>query len=214
MIKLIDFAGNNTFVGKDTLDTLEDAIIKTNDLEVDLDGVTINKRLTIYLARIKAIYGVTYHNLDNRENLLNGYVDSYYFLKDELTSDEYIKWFEGMLEMNKWGLIIKDNRLSKKSDLEPDLEIISPSMISRGRVFMYRKLRTLYSEPIKLMEALDQGKDVWERKELNISDLNNKDIGFRFASNERERTILDIFEKIITNRKLKLTENTENMEVK
>lgn len=201
LVKLKDLLDGSVFLGKDSFYKLEENLKNyfNQDITcvVDVRDVVINDKLTLELARLKVLYGCEFIGLDDRTEVLDAYIDTYYFVKKALGRDGYKDWMIRRIQEADYPLMIKDNRLSKRV-LQSDMEIIQPIYVNEHTSdFSYKKIKSYYTEPINLMHGIKNGVDVFEQNSIPTYDLGLADVGVRFASNESELTTILLLKNIL-----------------
>jgi len=189
-----------TNVGRPTLDKIE-AIIQeemekgNTDIVVDVYGLSINEGYTISIADMIEKYNCTFKGLGSKEETVEVLINTYAFVKEKKGVEGYIKWFKQMVENADYPLMIYDNRV--KGNKMVDMVLVQP-LIFDNTFFHYNVVRQQYMEPVYMEEAVRTKQNIFTRESIRLVDLVKIEEGFRFASNEEERYILDIFEDILS----------------
>lgn len=190
----------DTYVGRYTLDNVEKDIkeAKENgyeDITVNVEGLSINNDYTFLIADIIDFYKCTFIGLGNKEDDIDAIINTGAFLKRDMGTESYVKWFKRMVESADFPLMIRDNRLKKAVNTE--MNVLQPVMFD-DKNFYYNVIRPQYLEPIDLERAMKNEQSVFTMETIRIVDIAKYEEGFRLASTENERYILDIFESILT----------------
>lgn len=201
IIKLDDFT-DGFYIGQSTLDLVEDFVskeFKKGNKQIIIDcsnpKFSIRKEFLLSIAKIEEYYNAKFYGLQSKEEIVSSIRNSGFFTKDKIGNLEYGKKFRKIVEMADFPLMIKDNR-----NIEDKLirfNVIQPISFD-DNYFYYNTIKPYLLEPIKLEEACwKNNQPIWDENKIFISDIGDFNQGFRFASNKKERTILDIFTKII-----------------
>ena len=98
-----------------------------------------------------------------------------------------------------------ENKISKlEIDVEKStaaLKLAKEKLDTTKKELRYRKLRSFATNPKTLQLALEENREIWELSTIFVDELNKADCGFRFASNEKERVILDILTGVLNGNK-------------
>ena len=175
--ELVNILENNKNIVLD----LEDTIVR-NDF-VKLVAEWVNK-------------GVIVRTNDSLTPLIDAYIQTGYFIKCEL-KENYKDWLIDLIEKSNFPLMILDKRLT---NAETDLYIVQ-FLDTTKKELRYRKLRSFATNPKTLQLALEENREIWELSTIFVDELNKADCGFRFASNEKERVILDILTGVLNGNK-------------
>lgn len=174
---------------------VEQAIANNEDkITIDFSGVAINDKFVPKLGELRSKYHVSLVGLGSKEDEIDAYVGTGYFLKEMMDIEEYTDWFIDRIKEADYPLMIMDNRVARNKD--NTLEILQPLHFKENRL-VYRKLKPAYIEPRSLEKALQEQVDIWRMDSLHRTDIANKETGLRFASNMQERTILDLIDGIL-----------------
>ncbi|PGR83732.1 hypothetical protein [Bacillus cereus] len=165
------------------------------NIVIDFTGVTVSEKFIEDLARLEALYHVQLEGLGSKEGEVEAYVASFYFLKKQLGVEMFVKWFEKRVAEADYPLMVLDTRIEKGS--EGALGVIKPLYFHKTK-FVYQRLQSRFLEPCVLESAVETGEAIWVTESVNRVDLADKKVGIRFACNTRERTMLDIFEAILS----------------
>lgn len=196
-IKVTDYV--DTYVGRYTLDMVEKDIqneIKQGNEQIliNVEGLSINDDYTFLIADIIDYYKCTFKGLGNKEDDVEALINTGVFLKREMGTEMYAKWFKKMVEAADFPLMIRDNRI--KGVRYTEMNVLQPVMFD-NRNFHYKIVRPQYLEPADLEEAVRNKEDIFSSETINLVDIAKYDEGFRMASTEHERYILDVFESIL-----------------
>jgi len=188
------------FVGRKTFESIKKDIKKLHsegikDICVNLEGKSISQEYTKFVAEMIYEYECTFKGLGNKEPIVEAYLYTGYFIKEYLGPGEYVKWFRKQVEGSDFPMMILDNRLGNKRLVT--MNIIQPVRFDE-RYFYYNIIKPVYLEPGTLEQAIIDQEDIYTRESINIVDIATEAIGFRFASTKKERTMLDIFEGILS----------------
>lgn len=188
------------YIGKQKLQVIEDklALAAKNgkyNVKVDVTGLPLRPEFSIDVARIIDTYGCEFIGLGEKEETIDALVSTGYFIKEALGEDNYGKQFRRLVEMSDFPLMVKDNRLT--GDELIIYNVIQPVRFGEN-YFHYNVLKPYLLEPGELERACWYDKEeIWTKKKTHISDIGSLDAGYRFANTETERTLLDIFTKVI-----------------
>lgn len=189
-----------TVVGKQTIQKLAkelEAYRKKGytQIEVDLRHLSLQKDSLEELAYLKTRYECEYLGLGDKEGKLEAYIGTGLFLKRELGVENYVKLFRRVVEMADFPLMIKDNRLMDDDLIE--LNVIQPIAFTDVH-FHYNMIKPHLLEPRELEQAIwVDKKDIFTQESVYLSDIGEELSGYRFATTLKERTMLDIFSRVI-----------------
>lgn len=189
----------NNYIGKQTLEAIKEdiKILKETgykEIVVDLEDKSLG------VAYVKEIAEMTHKNvcifkgLGSKEQAVDAYLKTGYFLKEELGSKVYISKLKAFIEDADYPLMIKDNRLQYRP--VTDMNIIKPVKFD-NKYFHYQVIKPAYLEPILLEEAVLNDEDIFTNESMHILDIPLEETGLRFAADKRERTLLDVFEGVL-----------------
>ncbi|PGT89947.1 hypothetical protein [Bacillus thuringiensis] len=165
------------------------------EIIVDFTGVTVSEKFIEMIAKLEAYYHVQLEGLGSKEGEVEAYVASMYFLKERLGVEMFVKWFEKRVAEADYPLMILDSRIEK--GLQGTLSVIKPLYFHKTK-FVYQRLQSRYLEPCALERAVEMREAIWVTESMSKVDIADKNVGLRFACNTRERTMLDIFEAILS----------------
>lgn len=188
------------FVGKKTLEQIRKDVEEYHkqgitDIVINVDDKSMSKDYTKYVAEMIYEYGCTFKGLGGKEETVKGYLNTGYFIKENIGAKRYVEWMENQIRLAGFPLMILDNSLRDARNLVP-LNIIQPERFD-DKYFYYSVIKPTYLEPVMLEEAIRDGKDIYRKESVNRVDIATEEMGFRFATTKRERTILDIFTEIL-----------------
>lgn len=166
------------------------------NVEVDLRGFSIHKDSIMALAKLKYLYECEFITED-KDDYIDSLISTGIFLKEDLGVENFVKYFKYIVEVSDYPLMIKDNRLV--SDGLVAMNVIKPIGFSEHK-FFYNIIKPHLLEPVLLEKSILEGKEIFVQESVHLSDIGDKEFGFRFATNKNERTLLDIFTAILNNR--------------
>lgn len=189
-------------VGMKTLELVADKLKEYKEdgitgVTVDMRGRGINQEDAKFLAKMKYDTDCKYKGIGHKEEDIEVYLMTGYFLKDSMGSKNYVKWFKRQVEIADFPLLIRDNRLTDYKIVP--MNIIQPLKFD-GVYFKYKLIKPQYLEPKDLEQALRSGKNIYTVESIRVEEIGYNREGFRFAGTYEERLMLDIFEDIITGR--------------
>jgi len=190
----------DTYVGRYTLDRVEEDVKKeiekgNRDVVVNVVGLSINQDYTYLIASMENKYGCYFKGIGNKRDEVDAIVNTGAFIKKDLGVEEYIKLFIKLVELGDYPIMIRDNRL--KVGRIVTMNVIQPLMFD-DKYFYFNVIRPKYLEPIHLERAVQQDEKIYTRESISLFDIAKYEEGFRFASSEDERYMLDLFESVIT----------------
>ena len=184
-----------TIFGRYIYEELVTLLENNKNIELDLES-TIVRNDFVKLVAEWVNKGVIVRTNDSLTTLIVAYIQTGYFIKCEL-KENYKYWLIDLIEKSNFPLMILDNRLT---NAETDLYIVQ-FLDTTKKELRYRKLRSFATNPKTLQEAIEENREIWELSTIFVDELNKADSGFRFASNERERAILDILTGVLNGNK-------------
>lgn len=196
----IDVSKMTNYVGKKTLMLIEERLKKMNSngltgVEVDVTNLPLRSDFVVDVAKLQDDYDCIFVGLSEKEDKVDSIVSTGYFIKEELGNELYGERFKRLVEMADYPLMVKDNR-GIGDELIP-LNIIQPISFDTTH-FYYNVIKPYLLEPMELEKAVHfEGKKIWDRESIHISDIGELQTGFRFANTKRERTIMDILTNVI-----------------
>ena len=203
-IDLNDIMKNTTFFGKTSLIKLENKLkelrkyneTKTITIDVSTPSLSIRPEFLIEFARLSEYYNCEFIGLlDDKNDIIDSYINTGYFIKSSLGAKAYSELLKELITTLDFPLMILDNRLDKYNFI--DYNIIQPIGFSKYK-FYYKKLKPSLLEPRILEKACWENKEeIWSQEEIFISEMSDSNIGFRFAKSIKEKTILELYKKIL-----------------
>jgi hypothetical protein len=184
-----------TIFGRYIYDELVSLIEENNSLTLDLSDTVVRNDFVVKVAEW-VNNGVIVITNDSLTSLIAAYIQTGYFVKREL-KENYKYWLIDLIEKGNFPLMILDNRLINS---ETDLYIVQ-FLDTTQKELRYRKLRSFATNPKTLQLAIEDNREIWELSTVFVDELNKADCGFRFASNEKERAILDILTGVLNGNK-------------
>lgn len=176
-------------------DELSLLLSKNPNIVIDLQNTVVRNEFLEKVAAWKN-EGVTLLLSETVKSMVDCYIQTGYFVKLNL-ADEYKTWLIKLIESSGYPLMIKDGRLEKKDNTLHIVQFLDTTLPN----LRYRELRSFATNPMNLRLALGESLEVWDLNTIFADDLNGKETGFRFASNEKERAILDVLVGIFNNDK-------------
>lgn len=176
-------------------DELSLLLKKNPKMVIDLQHTVIRNEFLELVAAWKKD-GVNLLLTESVTNSVDAYIQTGYFLKLNL-KDSYKTWLISLIESSGYPLMIKDSRLEKNNNSLHIIQFLDTTLPN----LRYRELRSFATNPMNLKLALAESREVWDLNTIFADDLNIKEVGFRFASNEKERAILDVLTGIFNNDK-------------
>lgn len=193
-------ADMTNYAGKQTLDRIEERLKKENKkgkfgVVVDLGSIPMRKEFAVDVARMIDSYKCKFINLGEKEEEVDAYIATGYFIKEKLGNVKFGERFKRLVEMSDFPLMIKDNRL--KGDELIKHNVIQPISFNNS-YFHYNVIKPHLLEPGYLEKACwYENKNIFDKESIHMADLGDKLEGYRFANSEQERTILDVFTGVI-----------------
>lgn len=189
----------NTHVGGPTLSMIEDIIYLKMEagydkVIVNIEGLSINQGFNVKLAELIYDTGCVFKGLDHKTSEVFAYIETGYFIKERLGRKKYTKWFRDQVEESGYPMMIKDNRLEERYIVE--YNIILPQYFDKS-YFHYHVIKPQYLEPKDLERAILNNEPIYTVETVRVVDIGKKEMGIRFAGNEYERNMLDIFSAIL-----------------
>lgn len=176
-------------------DELSLLLSKNPNIVIDLQNTVVRNEFLEKVAAWKN-EGVTLLLSETVKSMVDCYIQTGYFVKLNL-EDEYKNWLIKLIESSGYPLMVKDGRLEKKDNALHIVQFLDTTLPN----LRYRELRSFATNPMNLRLALGESLEVWDLNTIFADDLNGKESGFRFASNEKERAILDVLAGIFNNDK-------------
>lgn len=200
VIYVRDYA--KTYAGKKTVNTIKEKLQEYKDkgitgVLIDLEGIAMSSEYSKELADMVYTYQCTFNGLGNKEQLVEAYLYTGYFIKETKGAKEYLEWFKEQIETADFPLMILDNRLSCKRLVA--LNVIQPIKFEKN-YFHYDVIKPKYLEPETLEKAIKNKEDIYTRETIHVTDIPKEETGFRFACTDQERIQLDIFEAIVSHK--------------
>lgn len=205
-----EFSGG-FYVGQLTLNTIEkfakNLLEKENKRLIvsfkDEDKV-LRDVFLINVARLEEYYGTIFIGLYGKEDDVLCIRNSGLVIKDNMEDNMYIEKFKKAVEIANFPLMIRDD--TRKKSEAVDLKVIQPIFFDEN-FFYYNSLKSSFIEPVKLQEEIQNNnskdkENIWDLNKVHLSEIASFDEGYRFASNLKERTILDIYNDILCKNKV------------
>lgn len=189
------------FVGQDTIKNIEQELINyekqgIKGVEVNVDELPLRDDFNLDLARLELRYLCKFTGLaDQKEGIIANIKDTGYLIKESIGGEAFSKKMKQLIMDADYPMMLIDNK-GQGDELIP-INVIQPFMFDNVNLHYYL-LKPNLLEPRYLQKACwVDNETIWEQKKVFIADIGSKEFGIRFAKNEKERTILDIFSGII-----------------
>lgn len=176
----------------------------SNKTKIDIFNIEIPKEYNVDLARLMFEYNCEFIGIsEDRLSILNSIINTGYFIKENLSSNQYYEFFRSLLEKTDFNFIILDNTYKNSISRHKSIDfyVIKP-LYFNNNYFYFKKLKSRFVEPSSLEFALNNNLNIWEQSSIRIQDISNFEVGFRLPSTNRERQFLKLYNDILSRRLL------------
>lgn len=169
---------------------------------VDFSDVEIPFENNKDLMEILYFYNVSLLGIsEERISLCESFIGSGFFQKRNMSFEQYLNFFYSTFFSGRKSLyIFEELSFTKKEN--PLKNIVIPYKRENG-VFYFKKLKPKYKSFIKLEQAVEKGKDLWNIEAIKEVDLYKDSFCFRFPISFEERDLLEYYSLFIFNKEVK-----------